>query len=118
MQTIRPPGGWYWSIGQGMGKTISVASEKRAYALADRGTYYAYALAELPRTDLQIVCEGHASLRNPYGVIAVNPQRHSQVNFTGANKYIAWMTSAPVQEMIGNYRLKGKVLFHPSASRP
>ena len=41
MQVVRPAGDWYWSIGQGMGKTISVASEKRAYTLADRGTYYA-----------------------------------------------------------------------------
>ncbi|HKJ64087.1 MAG TPA: substrate-binding domain-containing protein, partial [Desulfopila sp.] len=33
---------WYVSIGQGMGKTITYADEKEAYALADRGTFIKY----------------------------------------------------------------------------
>ena len=46
---VRPEGDWYLSIGQGMGKTITVATEKEAYTLADRGTYYAFAMAQPPR---------------------------------------------------------------------
>ena len=33
---------WYLSIGQGMGKALTVADEKQAYILADRGTYIKY----------------------------------------------------------------------------
>ncbi|MBM4090536.1 MAG: tungsten ABC transporter substrate-binding protein [Planctomycetes bacterium] len=117
-EVVRPSGDWYWSIGQGMGKAIGVANEKRAYTLADRGTYYAYALAEPSRTDLQILCERHPSLHNPYGVFAVNPRRHPHVNFAGAKKYIEWITSPLVQKMIADYRLQGRVLFHPSAHQP
>jgi len=114
-QLARPPGKWYLSIGQGMSKTIMVATEKQAYTLADRGTYYAFALAEPSKTDLAIVLEGHEDLYNPYGVIAVNPEKHPHVRFAAAKKYIRWITSPQVQKMIGEYRLKGKVLFHPSA---
>jgi tungstate transport system substrate-binding protein len=116
LEFARPIGDWYLSVGQGMGKTIMIATEKRAYTLADRGTYYAFALTEPAMTDLAILCEGHESLHNPYGVIAVNPKRHPHVNFAGAKKYIDWITSPEVQQMIGRYTVQGKVLFHPNAT--
>ena len=65
---------WYYSIGQGMGKTITFADEKNAYTLADRGTYIAYKWGKTPAVDLEILCEGDESLANPYGVIPVNPE--------------------------------------------
>lgn len=113
---VRPEGDWYLSIGQGMGKTIMMATEKQAYMLADRGTYYAFALAEPPKTDLVILVEGRRGLYNPYGVIAVNPAKHPRVNFALAKRYIRWITSAEVQRMIGAYRFQGKALFQPHAS--
>jgi tungstate transport system substrate-binding protein len=116
--STRPVGAWYVSVGQGMGKTILVATEKRAYTVADRGTYDAFALSTPAKTSLAILSEGHESLRNPYGVIAVNPARHPHVNFTGARKYIEWITSPEVQQMIGQYAVQGKTLFHPSERVP
>ncbi|MFV1965077.1 MAG: substrate-binding domain-containing protein [Pirellulaceae bacterium] len=115
-EQVRPVGDWYLSVGQGMGKTILIATEKQAYTLADRGTYYVFALAEPKRTDLVIVSEGHPSLYNPYGVIAVDPKRHPHVNFAAAKAYIQWLTSPAVQKMIGQYRVQGRVLFHPNAT--
>ncbi len=115
-QSVRPSGRWYLSIGQGMGKTILVASEKQAYTLADRGTYYAFRLAKPPKTDLEILCAGERSLHNPYGIIAVNPAKHPHVNFPAAKQYIRWITSPRVQQMIGKYTVQGKVLFHPHAA--
>ena len=112
---VRPSGDWYLSVGQGMGKTISISTEKRAYTLADRGTYYAFALTKPAKTDLTILVEGHEDLHNPYSVIAVNPARHPHVNSVGAKKYIAWITSPETQRRIGQYKLQGKTLFHPSA---
>ncbi len=114
--SVRPPGAWYLSIGQGMGETIVMATEKRAYTLVDRGTYYAFALADPPKTDLVILSEGDRHLHNPYGVIAVNPEVHAHVHFTAAKKYIEWITSAKVQKMIGEYRIGGKVLFHANSN--
>lgn len=117
-ETLRPRGDWYLSVGQGMGKTITIATEKQGYTLADRGTYYAFALTRPPRTDLAVLFEGDPALHNPYGVIAVDPAKNRGVNFEAAVKYIEWITSPAVQKMIGEYRFQGKVLFHPSASAP
>jgi tungstate transport system substrate-binding protein len=64
---------WYISIGQGMGKTITFADEKKAYTLADRGTYIKYKYGRDVSLDLEIMCEGDTNLYNPYGVIPVNP---------------------------------------------
>lgn len=114
-ESVRPMGDWYVEIGQGMGKAITMATERRGYTLADRGTYYALALATPARTDLKILCEGGERLRNPYSVIAANPERHPGVNFEGARRYVEWITSPEVQRMIGEYRVGGKTLFHPSA---
>lgn len=116
IRSIRPSGRWYLSIGQGMGKTIVIATEKRAYTLADRGTYYAFSLAEPARTDLVVVHEGGKELFNPYGVIAVNPAKHPRVNHSAARRYIRWITSAQVQEMIARYQVQGNLLFHPHAA--
>jgi len=112
---IVPKGDWYRSIGQGMGQTIGYTTEKQAYCLTDRGTYYAYSLGEDPRTDLVILCEGDAHLANPYGVIAVNPKKHPHVRHGAATKYIEWLASPETQAAIGNFKKGGKALFHPSA---
>ncbi|HEO70255.1 MAG TPA: tungsten ABC transporter substrate-binding protein [Candidatus Hydrogenedentes bacterium] len=111
--TLAPVGDWYMSIGQGMGKTISYATERRAYTLVDRGTYYAFALSAPPRTDLAIVCEGDKRLDNPYSVIAVNPAKVDGVRFDAATRYINWLVSEDTQRCIGDFKVGGKALFHP-----
>ena len=111
--TMRAPaGGWYHSIGRGMSGAVNYASEKRAYVLCDRGTYYA--LADHAETDHVILCEGDARLYNPYHVMAVSPDTHPHVNHRAAKKYIEWITSPETQKLIGEYTRGGKVLFHPA----
>jgi len=111
---LTPPGAFYRSIGSGMGKAIGHATEKRAYTLADRGTYYAYALGDEPRTDLVILCEGGPNLSNPYGVIPVCPKKHPGVKHEAAKKYVEWLTAPETQKMIGDFKVGGKTLFHPA----
>jgi len=63
---INPEGQkWYQQTGLGMGQTLNVASEKKGYALADRGTY----LALKKNLHLDILGEGDAILLNIYHVI-------------------------------------------------
>jgi len=111
---VRPEGEWYRSIGQGMGKAITYATEARAYLLCDRGTYYAYALGGQARTDLEILAEGDPILANPYGVIAVNPARHPHVKHEWAMAFIDWLTSPATQHAIANFTVGGEVLFFPA----
>jgi len=105
----------YLSIGQGMGKTITFADEKRAYTLADRGTYIKYKLGRDIGIDLDVLFQGDPGLANPYGIIPVNPQKHPHVRYDLAEEFVHWLVSERGQSVIRNYRLLGKQLFYPDA---
>ncbi len=113
---LEPGGAWYRSLGQGMGETLKAADEMRAYTLSDRGSFLFFAARG--KVDLKVFVEGGKELLNPYGVIAVNPERHPHVRYELAMKYIQFLTSPGGQRLIGSFRLKGKKLFHPSAASP
>ena len=108
-------GKWYLSIGQGMGKTLTFADEKQAYTLADRGTYIKYKSGRDLPVELDVACEGDPLLANPYGVIPVNPQKHSHIKFELAEEFAEWIVSKRGQAVIADYRLLGKQLFYPDA---
>ena len=80
-----------------------------AYLLVDRGTYLAFA----EHIDLQVMVEGDARLRNPYGAIMVSPQRHPHVAEKGAAALINYLVSPEGQQRIGAFRVGGEQLFHP-----
>jgi len=108
---ISPDGNWYIQAGQGMGAVLKIADEKQAYALTDRGTQIAYA----DKLSLSVVFEGDDALFNPYHVMAVNPEKHSYVNYDLARKYIGFVTGKQGQEIIGNFRKHEQQLFYPDA---
>src|SRR5262249_12673323 len=111
---LTPSGSWYVSAGQGMGETVLMANEKQAYTISDRGTYLTYK----KRDELQIVAQGDPVLFNPYSITAVNPARHPHVKYIEAMELIAWFTSQEGQQLIGNFKAAGEVLFHPVAIPP
>ena len=113
---VRPAGDWYLSIGQGMGKALTVADEKQAYILADRGTYIKYKFGRDVPIDLDVLCEGDPALANPYGVIPVSPKKHPHVNGALAKEFAEWLVSEKGQKVIADYRLLGKPLFYPDAA--
>ena len=107
----------YMESGQGMGATLTMADEKKAYCLTDRGTYLKMKKdADVP-LELEIVCEGAKDLLNQYGVIAVNPEKYPEVNNEGANDFIEWICSEEIQKAIGEYGVEdyGQALFTPNA---
>ncbi len=106
---------WYQQTGLGMGQTLNVASEKRAYTLADRGTY----LALKKRLDLPILAEGDAILLNIYHVIDVNPVKFPKVNAAGGKAFNDFMVSKETQEVIRTFGVDkfGSPLFFPDAGK-
>ena len=104
-----PIGQWYRSVGKGMGQTLIVANQMKAYVLADRGTF----IKLRQKIDLVVLVEGDKMLYNPYGVIAVNPRKHPQAKYGQAMKFIEFLTSQEGQKLIGDYKLDGEILFHP-----
>ena len=112
------PGGlgkWYFSIGQGMGKTLTFAEEKQAYTLTDRGTYLNYKFGRGQGLDLEILCEGDPLLYNPYGIIPINPKKYPHVKFDLADQFAKWLVSPKVQAMIAQYKIQGQQAFYPDA---
>lgn len=108
---IKPTGSWYVETGQGMGASLNIANEKNAYILADRGTYLAYK----GKIGLEILTEGDPQLYNPYGIIPVNPDYHTHVNYQAAMALVGYITSHQGQKLIKNYVKYGKRLFNPLA---
>ena len=111
---LEPSGEWYISAGQGMGEVLTMSAEQQAYTLSDRATYLARSKAGL---DLVILVEGDQDLFNPYGVIAVNPDKNSNIQAGMANQFIDWIISIPVQEKIAQFGVEdfGQSLFIPTS---
>lgn len=106
--------GWYREIGAGMGRTLNTAAAMPAYTLVDRGTWLSFG----NRGPLRLLVEGDRRLRNPYGVIAVDPKKHPHVKAKAALRFVAWLVSAAGQRAIGSFRIDGRILFHPAARNP
>ncbi len=113
---------WYNSLGQGMGDALLFCNEQNAYTLADRGTYLSM-MDKLP--NLIILVGGNnlaenkdKALLNPYGVLAVNPDKHPGVNYDLAMKFVNWIVSVDTQKTIGGYGVDkfGQPLFYPSSA--
>ena len=113
---VVPKGSWYIESGQGMGATLTIASEKGAYTLTDRGTY----LALQKRVRLAILLEGDAPLLNIYHVMEVNPARHPKVNAAGGRAFADFIVSAEAQAVIKTFGVEkyGAPLFFPDAGKP
>lgn len=109
------PSTWYLETGQGMGATLTIASEKGAYALTDRATY----LANTANVELDILIERDRALLNVYHVITVNPERWPEVNYEAAVAFYNFMIQDSTQEVIGQFGVDtyGQPLFYPDAGK-
>ena len=110
---VEPQTGWYIESGQGMGATLGIADDRKAYTLTDRGTYLAFQ----KRVRLPILLEKDRPLLNLYSVMEVNPANGPKVNTAGGKAFADFMVSADVQTMIKTFGVDkyGQPLFVPVA---
>ncbi|MDF2681695.1 MAG: hypothetical protein K0R47_2885 [Brevibacillus sp.] len=106
---IKPDNSWYLSSGQGMGETLQMTDEKKAYTLTDEATFLSRKL------NLGVMMQGDKSLLNPYGIIQVK----SSTKQEDGMKLIEFFTGAEGQKLIGEFGQKdyGKGLFVPDAKK-
>jgi tungstate transport system substrate-binding protein len=107
-------GPWYRETGQGMGPALNTASSMNAYLLADRATWLAFR----NRGELAIAVEGDKRLMNQYGVMLVNPEKHSSVKRAEGQAFIDWLVSPEGQAAIADHKIGGEQLFFPNAGEP
>jgi tungstate transport system substrate-binding protein len=104
----RPASGtWYRETGGGMGATLGVAGELGAYVLTDRATWASYR----SRRGLAALVEGDPRLRNPYGVIVVDPKRHAHAKAELAGRFADWLRSEEGRSAIASFRVGGAQVF-------
>jgi tungstate transport system substrate-binding protein len=106
---------WYTESGQGMGATLTIASEKFAYTLTDRATF----LSNQANLQLEILVEKDNALLNVYHVITVDPAKWPKVNYEGATAFLNFMVDPATQEVIAKFGVDkyGQQLFIPDADK-
>jgi len=110
---VEPHGAWYIEAGQGMGATLGIADDRKAYTVTDRGTYLAFQ----KRVRLPILLEGDKPLLNIYSVMKVNPSNGPRVNAAGGAAFADFMVSPEVHAAIKTFGVDkyGQALFVPVA---
>lgn len=112
---ITPAAPWYIESGQGMGATLGIANDRRAYTITDRGTYLAFQ----KRVSLPILVEKDRPLLNIYSVMEVNPANGPRVNAAGGKAFADFMLVPEVQAVIRTFGVDkyGQALFVPIAGK-
>jgi tungstate transport system substrate-binding protein len=110
-----PAGAWYLSSGQGMGATLGIGSEKKAYVLTDRATYLAFKT----RVQLDPLVERDRILLNIYSVLKPNAVKFPRVNVAGGKAFADFMVSQDAQDVIRRFGVEkfGEPLFFPDAGK-
>jgi tungstate transport system substrate-binding protein len=112
---VTPAAPWYIESGQGMGATLGIAEDRRAYTLSDRATYLAFA----KRITLGIMVEGDRALLNVYSVMEVNPANGPRVNAAAGKAFADFMLAPETQQVIKTFGVEkfGQALFVPIAGK-
>ncbi len=110
-----PAGAWYMESGQGMGQTLQMAEEKRAYVLTDIATY----LAWRDRVSLVSLVQGDPALYNVYHVLELNPKNAPRINVEGGRALADFFVAPATQKLIGEFgrRRFRQSLFVPDAGK-
>lgn len=106
---------WYNMTGQGMGASLTIASEKGAYILTDRATY----LANKANLALAVLVQGDQSLLNIYHVITINTEKWPNINYQGGLDFQHFMIDPKNQAIIAQFGVDtyGEPLFFPDADK-
>ncbi len=105
--------GWagFATTGSGMGLTLQVAGERKAYVLSDIGTFLAFRKT----TGLVVLSKPAPSLRNVYALLRVSPERFPRVRAEAAERLEAFFLERTTQERIAGFGRErfGQPLFRP-----
>lgn len=107
-----PRGEHYIESGRGMGATLTMASQMRAYTLVDSGTFANL----LPRVELVALVENEAALANPYHVIPLPRERRKHAESRGADRFADWLLGEEARGIIQDFRINGRTVFRPGVS--
>jgi tungstate transport system substrate-binding protein len=116
---LSPEASWEGLLhtGSGMGLSLQVAGEKRAYILTDIGTFLAFR----ERVDLVSLSTASESLRNVYSLLQLDASNFDHALKTGqAEALERYLLSTDTQQRIGIFGQQrfGRAVFVPLHLRP
>lgn len=97
--------------GSGMGESLLVAGQRRAYILSDIGTFLAFR----DRVDLVPLTANSADLRNVYAVLLIDSKRFPKVRATEARQLAEYLRGTEARTLMKEFGLErfGQALFSP-----
>ncbi len=98
---------FYIKSGAGMASTINMAAEMQAYTITDRGSW----ISHNNKGSLALLYENDNLLFNPYGIIAINPKKFPNTKYNNAKKFIEWILSKKIQNLIELFKVNGEQIF-------
>ena len=100
--------------GSGMGQSLLVAGQRRAYILSDIGTFLAFR----ERVELTPLPGPSADLRNVYSVLLVSPERFPRVRGRAARRLADYLQSDVARSIMARFGVErfGRALFSPLPS--
>jgi tungstate transport system substrate-binding protein len=112
---VTPGAPWYIESGQGMGATLGIADDRKAYTITDRATLLAFS----KRVRLATMVEGDRPLLNIYSVMEINPANGPRVNAAGGKAFADFMLAPETQAVIRTFGVDryGQPLFVPIAGK-
>jgi tungstate transport system substrate-binding protein len=112
---VTPEAPWYIEAGQGMGATLGIGDDRKAYTITDRATLLAFS----KRVRLVTMVEGDRPLLNIYSVMEVNPENGPRVNAVGGKAFADFMLAPETQAVIKTFGVDkyGQALFVPIAGK-
>ncbi len=105
------------TTGSGMGITLQVAGERRAYTLSDLGTFLAFR----ERVGLEALSRPDEALRNVYSLLPVDPTRFpARIQAEAASELQAYLVSEQTRIRIAGFGRErfGRPLFQPLEPAP
>jgi tungstate transport system substrate-binding protein len=106
-----PVADWYLKAGQGMGQTLQIADQKRAYVLTDHATF----LSMKKKLQLVELISNDEALRNVYSVIVVSHKASARLNQTDAQKFATFLLAPETQQRLAKFGVDsfGEPFFFP-----
>jgi tungstate transport system substrate-binding protein len=101
-------GKWYLESGQGMGPSLNIAVALDGYIFSDRSSWLRFK----NKRRHKILYENRRELKNNYGMILVNHDRCSNLNYKYALDLYNWLSSDVAAGYIKKYRLNNERVFY------
>jgi len=99
---------WYIQTGNGMIESLRIAEEKNGYILSDISTFLSH---KKEFKNIGLILKDTKNLENYYSIIPISDKKFPYVNSVLSQKFIEFMKSEKVKDIVENFKFEGKKIF-------